>query len=166
MASDVFFAPASVSETRKSLAEQMRFLFDAAGGKEVIEKGDLVAVKLSFSEVGNTAYIRPPLVREVVRKVKECGGKPFLTDANTLYVGGRSNSVDHIRTAVLNGFSYAVVEAPIIIADGLKGKSFIEVEINQKNCKIARIGAEAYYAEEIGLGRRKYTLRELRREKS
>lgn len=149
MKSEVFFASASVSEPRKSLPGQMRFLFEAAGGSEVVGKGDLVAVKLSFSEVGNTAYIRPPFVREVVRKIKEYGGKPFLTDANTLYAGGRSNSVDHIQTAILNGFSYAVVEAPIIIADGLKGRSFVDVEINQKNCKTARIGADAYYADAL-----------------
>ena len=146
MPSTVFLASAEVSRTRKSLVAQMGNLFDAAGGDRVIAKGDLVALKLSFSEVGNTAYIRPPLVREVVRKVKERGGRPFLTDANTLYAGGRSNSVDHIETAIRNGFAYSVVEAPIIIADGLRGKSYVDVTINQKQCKAARIGAEAYHA--------------------
>ena len=152
MPSLVYFASAAVSRTRKNLLMQVRNLFDAAGGKKAIGEKDLTAIKLSFSEVGNTAYIRPPLVREVVRKVKECGGKPFLTDANTLYAGGRANSVDHLQTAILNGFSYAVVEAPLIIADGIKGKSYVLVRIDQKNCKTARIGAEVYYADAfIGL---------------
>ena len=147
MPSTVLFASAEVSRTRKSLVEQMGNLFDAAAGREIVGTGDLVAVKLSFSEVGNTAYVRPPLVREVVTKVKEHGGKPFLTDANTLYAGGRSNTVDHIETAVRNGFAYSVVDAPIIIADGLRGKSYVDVPIDQKNCKSARIGAEVYYAD-------------------
>ena len=146
MSSTVFFASAETSRTRKDLLTQVRNLFDAAGGDKIIAREDLVALKLSFSEVGNTAYIRPPLVREVVRKVREAGGKPFLTDAGTLYVGGRANAVDHLETAIRNGFTFAVVEAPIIIADGLRGKSFVEVKIDQKNCETARIGAEAYHA--------------------
>lgn len=147
--STVFLASAEVSRTHKSLVEQVGNLFEATGGKQIIGQGDLVAIKLSFSEVGNTAYLRPPLVRSVVRSVKQCGAKPFLTDANTLYVGGRSNSIDHIETAIRNGFTYAVVEAPIIIADGLRGKSYVEVKIDQKNCKTARIGAEAYHAKAL-----------------
>ncbi len=149
MSSQVFFATAETSKTRKGLVQQMGHLFDAAGGSEIFADGDLTAIKLSFSEVGNTAYIRPPLVRQVVRKVKDAGGKPFLTDANTLYVGGRANSVDHLQTAILNGFSYAVVEAPVIIADGIKGKSYVTVEINQKHCKTARIGADVYHADAL-----------------
>ena len=147
MPSTVFFASAEVSRTCKNLVVQMGSLFEAAGGDRIISKGDLVALKLSFSEVGNTAYIRPPLVREVVRKVKGVGGKPFLTDANTLYTGGRSNAVDHIETAIRNGFAYSVVEAPVIIADGLKGKSYVTVKIDQEQCETARIGAAAYHAD-------------------
>ena len=147
MPATVYFASAEVSRTRKDLLTQMGNLFDAAGGKRIISPGDLTAVKLSFSEVGNTAYLRPPFVRQVVRRVKEQGGKPFLTDANTLYSGGRSNAVDHIETAMLNGFTYAVVEAPVIIADGLRGKGAVAVKINQKHCKTARIGADVYHAD-------------------
>jgi uncharacterized Fe-S center protein len=149
MPSTVYFASAEVSETRKDMVSQVGNLFEAAGGGETISEGDLVAIKLSFSEVGNTACLRAPLVRPVVRKVKDSGGTPFLTDANTLYVGGRSNSVDHVETAIKNGFAYAVVEAPVIIADGLRGKSYVDVRIDQKNCKTARIGAEAYHADAL-----------------
>ncbi|HRU05276.1 MAG TPA: DUF362 domain-containing protein [Candidatus Brocadiia bacterium] len=149
MASEVFFASAEISRTRKDLLAQTRKLFDEAGGKDLFAKGDLTAIKLSFSEVGNTAYLRPPLVREVVRKVKARGAKPFLTDANTLYAGGRANAVDHLETAILNGFSYAVVEAPLIIADGLRGKSYVSVPIDGKRLKAARIGAEVAHADAL-----------------
>ena len=63
MVSTVFFASADVSKTRTSMLKQVEALFDAAGGSEIIQPGDLTAIKLSFSEVGNTAYLRPPLVR-------------------------------------------------------------------------------------------------------
>lgn len=147
MPSTVFFASAEVSRTRKSLVAQMGNLFKEAGGDGIIAKGDLVALKLTFSEIGNTAYMRPPLVRGVVEQVKAVGGKPFLTDANTLYVGGRSNAVAHLETAVRNGFAYSVVDAPIIIADGLTGKSYVDVDIDQEQCKSARIGAAVYHAD-------------------
>ena len=34
------------------------------------------------------AYLRPNWARVVCDYVRELGGKPFLTDCNTLYVGG------------------------------------------------------------------------------
>ena len=53
--------------------------------------------------------------------VKELGGKPFLTDCNTLYVGGRKNALDHLDSANLNGFNPTTTGCQILIADGLKG---------------------------------------------
>jgi uncharacterized Fe-S center protein len=70
-----------------------------------------MAIKIHFGELGNDSYISPVFVRQVVDKVKACGGLPFLTDTNTLYLGSRSNAVDHITTAVLHGFDYAVAGA-------------------------------------------------------
>jgi hypothetical protein len=61
------------------------------------------------------------------------GTLPFLTDTNTLYRGTRSNAVEHIRTAILHGFDYAVAGAPVIIADGLNGKNVRRVEIQKKH---------------------------------
>ena len=63
------------------------------------------------------------------------GGRPFLTDANTVYVGTRSESVSHLTTAIENGFAYAVVRAPLVIADGLTGKAEVEVKINKEQFK-------------------------------
>jgi len=46
------------------------------------------AGSLHFGEVGNLAFIPPPLVRVVVEMLKDKGGRPFLTEANTLYMAG------------------------------------------------------------------------------
>jgi uncharacterized Fe-S center protein len=72
--------------------------------------------------MGNAAFIRPVYIRKVVEMIKLAGAMPFLTDANTLYSGTRSDAPHHLITAIANGFAYAVVEAPLIIADGLRGK--------------------------------------------
>ena len=113
-------------------------LLDALEIKSIIQrkkKRPLIALKLHFGEKGNTSFIRPIYVRQVVDKVWDLGGRPFLTDANTVYVGTRSESVSHLTTAIENGFAYAVVKAPLVIADGLTGKAEVEVTINREQFK-------------------------------
>jgi uncharacterized Fe-S center protein len=131
----------------RSLIKDLPKLAAAAGLPETIADPDLVAIKLSFSEWGNAAHLRPQFVRQIVDCVKETGGKPYLTDANTLYRGGRSNAVDHINTAIKNGFGYDTIGAPIIIADGLRGNSFVSIPIGNKYVAEPRVGAEAYRAD-------------------
>ena len=81
--------------------------------------------------------------------VRQAGGMPFLTDANTLYAGTRSDSPHHLTTALANGFAYAVVQAPLIIADGLRGKSESAVHINQKRFASVYIGTEIVEADAL-----------------
>ena len=95
-------------------------LYDAAGTFDCVEKGDLVAVKLHVGELGNPYYVQPFFVHDIVRRVKEVGGKPFLTDSNTYYEAQRHNAVDHMATALTNGFNMA----PFIVADGLNSENY------------------------------------------
>jgi len=132
---------------KENLFKKLDRLLDAANISEVVKKRNLVAVKLHFGESGNNAFIRPIFLREIVRKIKAVGGAPFLTDANTLYAGTRGDSVHHTITAIQNGFAYSVVNAPIIIADGLMGRSHTSVPINQKHVKTAHIGSEIINAD-------------------
>lgn len=131
----------------KSWLDRTSKLFDKANFSSLIEPGDMVAIKVHFGEPGNTAFLSPLFVRRVVDKVKDAGGKPFLTDANTLYVGARSNAVDHLIAAIENGFSYATVGAPIVIADGVNGKDYVAVNIDGKYIKEAKIGSAVYHAD-------------------
>lgn len=148
MSADVFFTDMR-TKRGQSLLEKFELLLERAGIKDIINTGDLTAVKLHFGEKGNTAFIRPQFLRRVVDKVKELGGKPFLTDANTLYVGSRANAVDHLNTAVENGFAYSVVGAPLIIADGLNGRDYVQVEINKKHFKDVKIASAAAHADAL-----------------
>ena len=103
---------------------RVRKLFQAVAD---IERDALVAVKLHMGELINYRFIRPPFVRELVTAIKEAGGKPFLTDTATLYPRARHNAVDYLETARRNGFNFATVGAPVLIADGLKGESGVTV---------------------------------------
>ena len=104
-------------------------LFDAVGLAECFGEGDFVALKMHFGEPGNRDVWRPEQVREVVGRVREAGGKPWLTDGNVLYRSPRHNAVDHLITAHENGFTYEATGAPLIIAGGLHGDSAVDLPI-------------------------------------
>ncbi len=143
----VWFAPIR-SKGKKSLVTRAGGLLDHAGLRRAIAEDDLVAVKLHFGEAGNTGFVQPMFVREVVARVKVAGGKPFLTDGNTLYRGQRANAVDHLACALHNGFSYATIEAPILIADGLDGRDSVDVPIEGgTHFESVRIGSVAVHAD-------------------
>lgn len=124
-------------------------LMVAAGMAQCFQKRDLVAIKLHFGETGNAAFIRPVYIRQVVNAVKSAGGFPFLTDANTLYAGTRGDAPHHLLTAISNGFAFPVVDAPIVIADGLRGKSETRVNVNLKHFKSVYIGSEIAAADAL-----------------
>jgi len=124
-----------------SLLKKLRNLLEISGFKNSFSEDSLVAIKIHFGEYGNLAYIRPNYLRVIVDMIKESSAKPFLTDANTLYKGSRSNAVDHLETAVINGFAKQVVDAPLIIADGLRGTDEVKIPINGEFVKEAKVGA-------------------------
>ncbi len=124
-------------------------LIQESGLGNCISKRDLVAVKLHFGESGNTAFIRPVYIRQAVKTIKNAGGDPFLTDANTLYAGTRGDAPSHLITAITNGFDYSVADAPLIIADGLRGRTETAVEINGKHFKQVYIGSEIIQADAL-----------------
>lgn len=145
----VWFAPMR-SVKKISLVTRIGILLERAGLADAVDTDDLVAVKLHFGEAGNTGFVQPIFLREVVARIKAAGGKPFLTDSNTLYRGQRANSVDHLTCAIHNGFTYATVEAPLVIADGLDGREAGDVAIEGfKHFDSVRIGSAALHADAL-----------------
>jgi uncharacterized Fe-S center protein len=133
----------------RNILDKTEELLTAAGLPSIIKTGDIVAVKLHFGEPGNTAFIRPIFVRRVVEALKKLGAKPFLTDTTTLYVGGRANAVDHIESALHNGFNYTTVGAPIVIADGLRGASCKDIPVKGAHFDSVSIASEIANADAI-----------------
>jgi uncharacterized Fe-S center protein len=139
-ASKVYFTNLRTSPS-SSLLKKLERLVKRAGIDNIDFKNRFVAVKIHFGEPGNLAYIRPNYAAQVAVLLRSLGAKPFLTDSNTLYSGRRSNAVDHIQSAMENGFNPISAKCDIIIADGLKGTDCREVEINGEYCKAPKIGA-------------------------
>jgi uncharacterized protein len=138
--SKVFFIDFHTSPKQNILAK-LRNMLIKAGINSIDFNKKIVAVKIHFGEPGNMSYIRPNYAAVVVKMIQEKNGLVFLTDANTLYKGRRSNAVDHLQSAMENGFNPIAVGCNVIIADGVKGTDFREVVIDQKNCKTAKVGA-------------------------
>ena len=148
MKSKVYFINLRAS-MKDPLFEKMEKLLKQAGLFNILAKRDLAAVKIHFGEMGNSAFVRPIYVREIIKMIQKAEAVPFLTDANTLYAGTRGNSADHIETAIKNGFAYSVVGAPIIIADGLRGRSQTAIDIDQKHFNTVYIGSEIVNADAL-----------------
>jgi uncharacterized protein len=124
-----------------NLLDKLKKMALQAGIRDIDFKGQFTALKIHFGEAGNLAYIRPNYAACMVRLIKELGGFPFLTDANTLYLGKRANAIDHLNTAMENGFNRIAVGCDIIIADGLKGTEYREIPINKKHCQAPKIAS-------------------------
>ena len=148
MAAQVYFADMRAG-MRENLHTKLERLTDLAGLSTMISNGDLVAIKMHFGEKGGHAYIRPTFVRRIVDQIKALDGKPFLTDSSTLYPGERKEAVSSLTCAIENGFAYAVVNAPLIMSDGLRGHSSHRVSVPGELLSEVDIGLEIIEADAL-----------------
>lgn len=125
----------------EGLPLKLQRLIRIAGIGQIDMEGKFVAIKMHFGELGNLGFLRPNYARAVADVVKSLGGKPFLTDCNTLYPGSRKNALEHLYCAWENGFTPMTVGCPILIGDGLKGTDDVEVPVEGgEYVKAAKIG--------------------------
>ena len=103
--SKVYFTDFRTKANGDSLITKLKRLIKRAGIADLDLEGKFVAIKMHFGELGNLAFLRPNYARAVVDVVKELGGRPFLTDCNTLYPGSRKNALEHLYCAWENGFT-------------------------------------------------------------
>lgn len=137
----VYFTDFHTEAFGDSLPTKLKKLMKKAGIQTLDLEGKFVAIKLHFGELGNISYLRPNYARAVVDVVKEVGGKPFLTDCNTMYPGSRKNALEHLECAWQNGFTPLTVGCPILIGDGLKGTDDVSVPVvGGEYVKEAKIG--------------------------
>ncbi|NJD36966.1 MAG: DUF362 domain-containing protein [Geobacter sp.] len=146
--SNVYFADMRASH-KENLFDKISKLLALCGLPQRVGEGELAAVKIHFGEKGNSAFIRPIFARRVVDDLKKLGAKPFLTDSSTLYPGERKEAVSALACGIENGFAYAVVGAPLIISDGLRGVSEVTVPVNGELLQQVYIGTEIVEADAL-----------------
>ena len=138
--SQVFFTNLRTTPT-SNLLDKMERLVRRAGIAGIDFENRFAAIKIHFGEPGNMAYLRPQYAARMAGLLRSLGAKPFLTDANTLYSGRRANAVDHLQSAMENGYNPISAQCQVIIVDGLKGIDYREIEIDGEYCKAPKIGA-------------------------
>lgn len=138
----VYFTDFRTKAFGDGLPTKLKKLIKKAGIADLEMEDKFVAIKMHFGELGNISFLRPNYARAVVDVVKEMGGKPFLTDCNTMYPGSRKNALEHLYCAWQNGFTPLTVDCPILIGDGLKGTDDVNVPV---------VGGE--YVQEAKIGR-------------
>lgn len=149
MGSQVCFADMHAKAGDSILAKFER-LIEKAGIDQIDFKDKFVAVKVHFGEVGNMAFLRHQYAKVLCDHIKVRGGKPFLTDCNTLYVGYRNNALNHLDVAFINGYNPLSTGVHTIIADGLRGTDEREIPVaGGEYVKEAKIGAAVAEADII-----------------
>ena len=149
MGSQVCFADMHAKAGDSILAKFER-LIEKAGIDRIDFKDKFVAVKVHFGEVGNMAFLRHQYAKVLCDHIKARGGKPFLTDCNTLYVGYRNNALNHLDAAFINGYNPLSTGVHTIIADGLRGTDEREIPVaGGEYVKEAKIGAAVAEADVI-----------------
>jgi uncharacterized Fe-S center protein len=123
----IIFKDARSTQPQENQPEQIKKIFSEISP---VKEGDIVAIKIHPGEYGNTTHVRPVIVRTVVDLVIKEGGIPFVTDTTTLYKGMKLNAAELIQGAAMNGFTHASMNAPFIVADGLRGGDGRVIKIN------------------------------------
>ena len=124
----------------ENLLQKLERLVKKAGMMDIDFNNKYTAIKIHFGEPGNLAYLRANYSKVLVDLIRSRGGKVFLTDCNTLYVGRRKNALDHLDAAYENGYNPFTTGCHIMIADGLKGTDEALVPIDGEYVKEAKIG--------------------------
>lgn len=141
MSAKVYFTDLHVA-MGDSLLRKFDRLITEAGIDQIDFTDKFVAVKLHFGEYGNMAFLRHQYAKVLCDHIKARGGKPFLTDCNTLYVGYRNNALNHLDAAYMNGYNPLATGVHTIIADGLRGTDEREIPVEGgEYVKEAKIGA-------------------------
>lgn len=91
-----------------------------------------VAIKISTGEAGNTNYLKPELIKELVQRLNGT-----IVECNTAYAGARNDTATHLRTAKDHGFT-EIANVDIMDADGeveipIKRGRHLKVDIIGKN---------------------------------
>jgi len=146
MKSKVYFVRTGDSDDIRAVTRRLEKLLEESRLLGFLRKNYKVAVKAHFGEKGNTGFVRPEYVGIICGKIMDRGAAVFLADTNTLYRGQRTNSADHLKLAHEHGFTKRMTGAEVVIPDDSKKEDRMDVKIDQrliKKAKLARLFVDA-----------------------
>ncbi len=128
----VWFMNARAKRFLESTAIKGRQILEYSGWLDLLQPGDIVAVKTHMGEAYNVGYLRPIIIRTLVEALKERGCRPFVTDTTTMPYHpwiSRTLAIDHLETANANGFNQSSMDCPVVIADGWLGTDDVIIDL-------------------------------------
>ncbi|MBN1917912.1 MAG: DUF362 domain-containing protein [Verrucomicrobia bacterium] len=136
-ASEVLFAPVGyeLAEAGQTLPARFERLLDRLDFGAAV-KDKRVAVKMHLGGGVGYTTIHPLFVRILIRKIKEAGGRPFVTDLGY-----------DVASAVSRGYTQEVIGAPLVPATGQGDKYFYAKKVSLKTLKEIRIAGEIHDAD-------------------
>lgn len=145
--STVYYIQLKRGEERSSVINKTIKMLNKAPFLDLVKDTDLIGIKIHFGEKGNKGHIQADIVKHIADLLKKKSARVFVTDTNTLYIGCRSNSVDHMKIADEHKFSLTNIGIPVIIADGLTGRNFTTVTVNGKHFKNVKIASDIVHTD-------------------
>lgn len=141
MKSKIYFSDARVKayDYKYSFVAKFEQILNMIDFKSFIEKKDYVAIKTHLGSYGAHRIVRPIFLRKVVERVREVGGKPFVTDTE------RIPGLDYLEVANMEGINHLSVGAPVIMADGIFGRDHVRVKSGPILKEIG-VASAVYYA--------------------
>lgn len=139
MKSRVYFIPVENLAQVDSIADKLAFLVKKSEVLDFIRKDDKAILKIHFGEEGNAGFVKPEYVKVINNALVSKGAITTLADTNTLYKGRRTNSTEHLKLAYEHGFTKERSGVEVVIPDDSKKENTIDIEINQKFIKTAKL---------------------------
>lgn len=149
MSATVYFFRIDSSTSEQKIEQGLKSILNKKDISDSFSSQGFTALKIHFGEADKPNTVKPRYVKVIADSVTSAGGRPFLTDTNTLYVGQRANAVDHLLCAHSHGYTVEKTGVPAIILDGLAGKGFEEVPVNLKHCKTAKIAKDVLSIDDL-----------------
>jgi hypothetical protein len=139
--SKIYFADSRVRsyDYKYSFVAKFEQILQMIDFKAFIQKNDYVAIKTHLGSYGAHRIVRPIFLKKVVDRVKETGGRPFVTD--TVRIPG----LEYLDVANMEGINHLSVGAPVILADGIFGRDQIKVKSGPILKEIG-VASAIYYA--------------------
>jgi uncharacterized Fe-S center protein len=116
----ILFTPAESEDFsyRASMVAKLEKMLREIDLSRFIDSKDRVAIKTHFGSEGGHRIVRPIFLRKIVDAVKAVGGKPFVTDTVRL------EGLEYLETANIEGINHLSMGCPVVLADGLSGRSY------------------------------------------
>ncbi len=143
MPSTVYYIKIKPASSDKVISEKLDLLVDKSHILDFIKKDDFTGIKIHFGEEANTGHIKAQWLKGLVRRIKSITNNAFFTDTGVLYKQSkRTNAVDHLKLAYDHGFGYDSILLPIVIADGLWGRNYTDVQIDKKRFSKVKLACD------------------------